>query len=97
MKKIGQLLGLTFAMAGMHMHGALGHSNRQSVSELVNKKKDCKAIPPAGTKPYFFDADGNFSNTAMKKGECVFDCFAINESNARRKFEKWKSISTKCQ
>jgi hypothetical protein len=92
MKKIGQLLGLTFAMAGMHLHGgALGHTNRQSVSELVNKKKG-KAIPPAGTKPYFFDADGNFSNTAMKKGECVFDCFAINESNARRKFEKWKSI-----
>lgn len=44
-------------------------------------------IPPRGTKEYFFDSEGEFSTTSMRRTECVFKCFAINDKNAKRKFK----------
>lgn len=49
-----------------------------------------KPIPPARTKTYFFNEQGEFSTTQMRKDECVFKCFAINDKNAKRKFERWR-------
>jgi hypothetical protein len=48
-------------------------------------------IPPAGTKTYFFNELGEFSTEQMRKDECVFKCFAINDKNAKRKFERWRN------
>jgi hypothetical protein len=46
--------------------------------------------PPSGSKEYFFNVKGEFSTDHMLKSECVFRCFAINDKNATRKFERWK-------
>ena len=45
---------------------------------------------PKGTKQYFFDINGNFSTTQMLKSELYFTCYSINNTNAIRKFKKYK-------
>lgn len=47
-------------------------------------------MPPSGTKTYFFNEMGEFSTDRMRRDECVFKCFAINDKNAIRKFKVWK-------
>ena len=47
--------------------------------------------PPAGCKTYWFKANGEFSSERMLKSETVFECFAINDRNAIRKFNRWQS------
>lgn len=47
--------------------------------------------PPAGCKTYWFKANGEFSSERMLKSETVFECFAINDRNAIRKFKRWQS------
>lgn len=47
--------------------------------------------PPAGCKTYWFKANGEFSSERMLKSETVFECFAINDRNAIRKFKQWQS------
>jgi hypothetical protein len=47
--------------------------------------------PPKGTKEYFFNSVGEFSTEQMLKTETVFKCFAINDKNAIRKFNAYKS------
>ncbi len=60
----------------------------------AEKLKGDKVIPPvkkvcpAGAKQYFFNAVGEFSTVKMKREECVFTCFAINDNNAIKKFKK---------
>jgi hypothetical protein len=44
---------------------------------------------PNGSKEYFFNERGKFSTEQMRKSECVFECVAINDKNAKRKFTKW--------
>ena len=51
--------------------------------------------PPSGCKEYFFNVNGEFSTEKMLKTECVFTCFAINDKNATRKFERWQKESVK--
>jgi hypothetical protein len=46
---------------------------------------------PKGCKLYFFDQDGAFSTNANRKDLCVFKCIAVNERNAKNKFNKWKA------
>lgn len=50
-------------------------------------------VAPAGTKTYWFDAFGNFSTEKMRRDEVVFKCFAINDKNAQRKYNSWKSAN----
>jgi len=50
-----------------------------------------QAPPPAGTKEYWFNAQGEFSSERMRRDETVFTCYAINDKNALRKYNKWKS------
>lgn len=50
-------------------------------------------VPPSGTKEYFFNSIGEFSTVKMLKSECVFKCFAINDKNAKRKFNKWATVN----
>lgn len=46
---------------------------------------------PNGTKEYFFNMYGEFSTESMLKTECVFKCVSINDKNAIKKFQNWKS------
>lgn len=46
--------------------------------------------PPKGAKEYFFNERGEFSTEQMLKSETVFICYAINDKNAIRKFERWQ-------
>ena len=62
-----------------------GYEQPMPIEKRTRPKLD---IPPQGTKQYFFNAIGEFSNTQMRKDECVFICYAINDKNAIRKFNK---------
>jgi hypothetical protein len=41
---------------------------------------------PKGTKEYFFNSEGEYSNDGMLRIDIVFKCYAINEKNALRKY-----------
>ncbi len=43
-------------------------------------------VCPKGCRRYFFNANGEFNTQAMLKTECVFECFAINDKTALKKF-----------
>lgn len=45
--------------------------------------------PPTGSKQYWFDSQGNFSTERMERDRIYFKCFAINDKNAKRKFNKY--------
>lgn len=54
--------------------------------------------PPSGTKEYFFNDQGEFATTGtrpMLRSETVFWCYAINDKNAKRKFNVWKTQNKK--
>lgn len=50
--------------------------------------------PPTGSKEYWFDAYGNYSSERMEKERIVFKCFAINDKNAKRKYNNWKNYES---
>lgn len=50
--------------------------------------------PQPGQKTYFFNDLGEFDNNKMRRDECVFKCFALNDKNAIKKFNKFKSAQT---
>ena len=68
----------------MHEHGY-----SKDAEHIILDKPD-KHVP-TGTKQYFFNDDGEFSTTHMRKTECVFDCVASNDRNAMRKFYNWNN------
>jgi len=51
-------------------------------------------VAPTGSKTYFFNEFGEFSTDKMRKDEVVFKCFAINDKNAKRKFDSWRLKNT---
>jgi hypothetical protein len=58
--------------------------------EEKNKPRVIEQKPPSGTKEYFFNEQGEFSTERMLRTELVFKCYAINDKNAKRKFERWR-------
>ncbi len=79
------MLGLSMAMMPLDQH-----NQRADYEEKPKKKLPPIVKPPSGTKEYFFNSIGEFSTTKMLKSECVFICYAINDKNAKRKFDKWQ-------
>lgn len=58
--------------------------------EEGKNKPNLKTNPKRpGQKEYFFNNVGEFSTTRMRKDECIFICFAINDKNAIKKFKKY--------
>ena len=76
---------LTALAMGGNSFIASGHDDEIDMVLPIGEK------PPSGTKEYFFNSSGEFSNQSMRKDETVFKCFAINDKNAKRKFNLWKS------
>lgn len=69
--------------------------SREKENYRENSKKYPKeSRPQKGQFHYWFRADVTFLNEKqeerMKKDECVFVCFAINDKNAIKKFNKFK-------
>ena len=58
--------------------------------EVENEKESLphNKPTPKGTKLYFFNTKGEFSTDHTLKADVVFECFAINDKNAIRKFKK---------
>ena len=56
--------------------------------EVDYQERKIQAKTPKGAKEYFFNAHGEFSTEQMLNNEIVFKCFAINDKNALRKFER---------
>jgi len=45
-----------------------------------------------GVKRYYFSEDGVFNNRGAIWGRTVFTCVALNDRNAKRKFDNWKKL-----
>jgi len=73
-------------MAAMSSHGE--NNMFEIIDDNGKPLQPREPIPPKGTKDYFFNAHGTHFSP-MRKDECVFKCFAINDKNAKRKFDKW--------
>jgi len=54
-------------------------------------------IPPSGCKEYFFKSNGEFyagEGRPMLKSETVFHCIALNNKNAKKKFNNWLKLQS---
>lgn len=80
-------LALMYAMAAMTMDG-IGTDNGDTRPEKITGKLPEKPLPK-GCKEYFFNINGGFSTEKMRRGEVVFKCVALNDKNAKRKFQTW--------
>lgn len=81
-------LGLAVAMAMMSEKSI--YSDDEKPRKYTPSKKDFETKPQKGQFHYWFRADGTFLNEKqderMRKDECVFKCFSINNKNAIKKF-----------
>lgn len=81
-KAIGRLAAMAMMMA-----------DESVFLSAIPAEKEMKTLPPlpihipTGCKEYFFNAEGEFSNSHMRKDECIFWCYAINDKNAIKKFK----------
>ena len=94
MSKLHSLLALPMMLAAMSPEQQeFMHDNKYTDKALLTLLKQ-QPHPPSGSKEYFFNNDGEFSTEKMKKEECVFVCFAINDRNALRKWYNWNNGKT---
>tara|TARA_R110000868_G_scaffold141488_1_gene358057 strand:+ start:695 stop:964 length:270 start_codon:yes stop_codon:yes gene_type:complete len=88
MKKIEKMLMMTGIASMMSMDQSTSFNRRDNEVKFSIPKEP---KPPKGSKTYFFDSIGLFSTEQMRRDECVFKCFALNDKNAKRKFNNWKN------
>jgi hypothetical protein len=88
MKKINSIAAFLAASAMTSQnHPNIEYDN--DMNPTIYLPKEDFEIPPKGTRTYFFNYSGEFSKESMLRTEVVFKCFAINDKNAIRKFNKW--------
>lgn len=91
------MLEMALAMAVLSEAGM--HRQRGELREYTPNLKDYEPKPQKGQFHYWFRADGTFlsekQGERMRKEECVFKCFAINDKNAIKKFKAFSDPS--CQ
>lgn len=88
-KKFNSALAM-FAIASMMAEGN-GPSPFDHEPPITDRFKDPIQGYPVhhkGTRQYFFNAQGQFSNSRMLREDVVFKCIASNPKNAIRKFCK---------
>lgn len=89
MKKVNSILAMAVAMS------AIGNPDMYDTNSKTNdglrKKPPIQTRPPKGSKEYWFNSEGEYSHESMRKTEVVFSCYAINDKNAVRKYNKWCS------
>ena len=80
-------MGILSAMSAMAiMSGNVSFKNDDYIGDDYRPLKEPPI--PKGTQEYFFNANGEYSTSHMRRDECIFKCFAINDKNAIKKFHK---------
>ena len=78
------------AMMGIMMSEMNYPRENKSRTFIPKEKKD--DIQPKNTFQYWFRKDGSFlsekRDIPMRKDECIFKCYAMNDKNAIKKFNK---------
>ena len=87
MKKTYALLGLAAMMSSMDNPNMYDTSSGTNDGARKNPPKQKR--PPKGAKEYWFNAAGEYSHETMRKTDVVFSCYAINDKNAVKKYNKW--------
>lgn len=86
-------------LATAMMFGAFAQTSQREYyeEEIKISSKPKEPIIPKGHNRYWFRIDGTFLNEKqserMLKSECVFKCFALNDKNAIKKFNKFLTHS----
>ena len=86
-------------LATAMMFGAFAQTSQIEYYEGEKEfnKEPKEPIIPKGQFHYWFRIDGTFLNEKqserMLKEECVFKCFALNDKNAIKKFNKFLTQS----
>ena len=77
---------------------SMAQTNRENFEAFEEEqvfKKEKTLEPKPGQFYYWFRIDGTFlsekQDERMLKEDCAFTCFAINDKNAIKKFNKWKN------
>lgn len=70
-------------------------ANDDFMNPTIYLPKEDFEEPRPGQKTYFFNAAGKFNNNKMLRTECVFKCFAINDKNAIKKFNRYIYLNSK--
>lgn len=83
-------LAIMSMIASMSSDSSLMITGDANGIRAVNGKKPSVKRPPNGTNQYYFKDDGSFETSSINKERVVFECVAINDKNAIRKYEKWK-------
>jgi len=87
--KMNGILGMALAMAMMSEAHSYGVEERPR--KFIPNDNDIETKPNKGQFHYWFRKDGTFlsekKSERMKKEDCVFTCFAINDKNAIKKFK----------
>jgi len=92
-------------LAGLYVMSAMEHAREhQEFIEEINKPIERKKVDlnryaeevqPKGTLRYWFNSEGIFlketNEQRMRKEDCVFKCFSLNDKNAIRKFKKFQN------
>ena len=91
MNKSKGILGMALTMALMAETAMHGYSDAPREYIPNNKKPELK--PQKGQFYYWFREDGSFLNEKqgerMRREDCVFTCFSINDKNAIKKFNSF--------
>lgn len=77
------------ALQMMGLMGMMAMSQDTEYNYLEREPIEIQPKPPRGTSEYFFNAMGEFSTGQMLKEDVVFYCYAINDKNAIKKFNRW--------
>jgi len=80
------------------MYGLLAYTASTGGNPIYDVEEDSNELcektpkPPKGCKEYFFDKDGNIVECDESHGDdsvVIFKCWAINDKNAIRKYQKF--------
>lgn len=93
--KMKGYIGMAMAMA-MMSEASFGINNEPREYN-PQPNKDTEPKPQKGKFHYWFRSDGTFLNEKqserMRKEDCVFKCFSINDKNAIKKFKKFSNLN----
>jgi len=88
-KQLSEYMALAMSMAMMSDTSRFGNVDRND-KPWGDVSGEVFRVCPKGCKEYFFNDNGEFSTDHMRRSECVFTCYAINNKSAIKKFNKRK-------
>jgi hypothetical protein len=84
---------MSLALMAMMSETNFGEIPKETPREYKPRQKSIYPKAQKGQFHYWFRADGTFLNEKqgerMRKEECVFKCFSINDKNAIKKFNSF--------